>query len=392
MLGSVEAFSLFEAGGTPIPNARELLERFSSAGRFAGYREDPRQVEPGERLVVATDRWADLVFGEQGAELGDFDVLLTPEDYPWGYAEFARNLAGWPAVLRGPVGRHEAEPHLSRYGKALVRDGEVVPADKDAVALLQQTAARHTPEIEFVASRLHDEASRRTYARILSGTMDRMFHHYCERVFAAVQYFECVRWEPGMVVLNGGVQEGFEIPYLMALTEGSGTVLCIDPSGFSRLSAFARATLDRFPARLLAYPYAIWSESGSQRLPVAENGAVLSQYKDRNVHALEEVAFECRSIDDLVEEQGLDRVDLIKLDIEGAEPAALQGMSRTLQTFRPQLAISIYHWPEHMWKLPARLMTSLSDYAFFVRHYAYGRWECILYAIPLERCVPAAPA
>src|SRR5690606_2150972 len=56
---------------------------------------------------------------------------------------------------------------------------------------------------------------------------------------------------------------------------------------------------------------------------------------------LREVAFECRSIDDLVAELGLDRVDLVKLDVEGAEPFVLEGMRRTLATHRPQLAISI---------------------------------------------------
>lgn len=75
----------------------------------------------------------------------------------------------------------------------------------------------------------------------------------------------------------------------------------------------------------------------------------------------------------------------MKLDVEGAEPAVIDGMTATLARHRPQLAISIYHWPEHMWELPLRLAAMLDDYDFHVRHYSYGRWECILYAVPRER-------
>lgn len=45
------------------------------------------------------------------------------------------------------------------------------------------------------------------------------------------------------------------------------------------------------------------------------------------------------ALDDLAESEGLGRLDLVKIDIEGAEPAALRGARRTLGRFRPVLAI-----------------------------------------------------
>lgn len=233
-------------------------------------------------------------------------------------------------------------------------------------------------------SQLADEESRKCYAGLLFGSMDGLFERYCAHVFRTVQYFECLHWTPGMVILNGGVQEGFEIAYYVALSGGDATIVCIDPAGLSKLSDFAKATVKSVPRAIVDYPYALWSESGSQSLPIANNGAVLSQYKDRNIHGLRELTFECRSIDDTVAELHLDRVDLIKLDVEGAEPAVLRAMSRVMSSFRPQLAVSIYHWPEHMWELPKHLMSSLVGYDYYIRHYSYGRWECVLYAIPSE--------
>ena len=51
---------------------------------------------------------------------------------------------------------------------------------------------------------------------------------------------------------------------------------------------------------------------------------------------------------------GLDEVlrgfhpNLIKMDIEGAEPEALRGAQTLVAENRPRLAISIYHGPEHL--------------------------------------------
>ncbi|MBS0208140.1 MAG: FkbM family methyltransferase [Planctomycetes bacterium] len=47
------------------------------------------------------------------------------------------------------------------------------------------------------------------------------------------------------------------------------------------------------------------------------------------------------TIDEFVARRGLSRVDMIKLDIEGAELSALQGSRRTLETYRPWLIIEV---------------------------------------------------
>jgi FkbM family methyltransferase len=49
------------------------------------------------------------------------------------------------------------------------------------------------------------------------------------------------------------------------------------------------------------------------------------------------------TIDDVVAELNLSRVDYIKMDIEGAEVQALRGATGTINRFRPQLAIATEH-------------------------------------------------
>jgi FkbM family methyltransferase len=48
-----------------------------------------------------------------------------------------------------------------------------------------------------------------------------------------------------------------------------------------------------------------------------------------------------RTIDEIVQTQGLARVDVIKMDIEGAEFGALTGARQTLERFRPTILIEV---------------------------------------------------
>jgi hypothetical protein len=86
------------------------------------------------------------------------------------------------------------------------------------------------------------------------------------------------------------------------------------------------------------------------------------------------------SIDDYVARQGLTRVDFIKMDIEGAEDAALSGAAETIRRFRPKLAISAYHKPDDMIVLPRRIRSILPAYSFYLEHYTIHQEETVLYA------------
>jgi FkbM family methyltransferase len=54
---------------------------------------------------------------------------------------------------------------------------------------------------------------------------------------------------------------------------------------------------------------------------------------------------EAKTLDGVAQELGLERINFIKSDVEGAERHALLGASNTLAS-RPKLAISSYHYPD----------------------------------------------
>ena len=74
----------------------------------------------------------------------------------------------------------------------------------------------------------------------------------------------------------------------------------------------------------------------------------------------------------------------IKMDIEGAEMSALVGARETLLSHRPRLAISLYHLPYDVIRIPIHLMSLLHNYAWFIRCYGAHGYDTILYGLPLE--------
>ena len=84
------------------------------------------------------------------------------------------------------------------------------------------------------------------------------------------------------------------------------------------------------------------------------------------------------TIDNLVKE----KVDYIKLDIEGAEQDAIDGAKVTIKKYKPILAICIYHKAEDWYKIPQKVFAIESQYDVYLRHYMEGIFETVMYFIP----------
>lgn len=72
--------------------------------------------------------------------------------------------------------------------------------------------------------------------------------------------------------------------------------------------------------------------------------------------------------------------DYIKLDIEGSELAALNGMRRMIETHRPRLAVCLYHKPQDIWELPEWISARYDR--FYVRQHGGFGFDTVLYALP----------
>jgi len=131
-----------------------------------------------------------------------------------------------------------------------------------------------------------------------------------------------------------------------------------------------------FEDGVLTLPHAAWSHSCRLRLAEVRGGMIsVSEAPDGDLVAA--------PIDAGVHEP----VDLIKMDIEGAEVSALHGCTRTLACL-PDLAIAAYHRPEDLVALPGFLNDhgySHPGFALHVGHYSDCLDDTILYWLKNKR-------
>jgi FkbM family methyltransferase len=100
----------------------------------------------------------------------------------------------------------------------------------------------------------------------------------------------------------------------------------------------------------------------------AEGGRLSEQSEDKMI-------VEC--IDDVIKEP----VTFIKLDVEGFEMDTLIGASKTIQKYKPTLAICVYHKAEDLYELPLYIHKLVPEYKLYLRHHSAGVAETVLYAV-----------
>ncbi len=88
------------------------------------------------------------------------------------------------------------------------------------------------------------------------------------------------------------------------------------------------------------------------------------------------------TIEQALREAGLDRVDFIKMDIEGAELNALKGAEAAIRKHRPKLAISLYHRPDDFDEIPRWIDGLQLDYDFYLDHHTLYQNETVLFGVP----------
>lgn len=87
---------------------------------------------------------------------------------------------------------------------------------------------------------------------------------------------------------------------------------------------------------------------------------------------------------DMADDLGLEELDFVKLDIEGAEREALSGMRNTIKKCRPDLAICAYHKQDDLIMLPKIIREMDAGYTFYLRQYMRTPVDTVLYAVGRE--------
>ena len=82
---------------------------------------------------------------------------------------------------------------------------------------------------------------------------------------------------------------------------------------------------------------------------------------------------------------GREQPSFLKLDVEGFEESALRGAINLITRHQPVLAVSAYHYPADLWKIPNLIHELNPDYCLLMRHYTREIDDTVCYALPRRR-------
>ena len=167
---------------------------------------------------------------------------------------------------------------------------------------------------------------------------------------------------PGDIVLDCGANVG--VFTRKALSRGAKLIVAIEPSPITLKALRRNLEAEIRDGRVIVYAKGVWDQDGELELtqdPSNEgtNTLVLAPGSTRP-----KVRVPLTTIDHIIAELKLPRVDFIKMDIEGAEKQALKGGADTIKHFRPRMSLSSEHLKDDFTAIPALVRSIEPRYAY----------------------------
>ncbi|MFZ5494477.1 MAG: FkbM family methyltransferase [Verrucomicrobiota bacterium] len=236
----------------------------------------------------------------------------------------------------------------------------------------------HAGEIRELAASLADEESQETLARDLER---RLHGRFSPAAPAPDQYFPpFIAWRTDEVLVDAGAFDGDTLAEFLRRSDGGfRAYLAIEPDAASleKLRGRVAGLPEPVRGKISILPVALHDRDGE--LAFSGGGTVESAITPRGRSTVQ-----TRRLDGLLAGHP---VTILKLDIEGAEPAALCGAAQLLATQQPLVAACCYHLPDDLWVVPRMLRQHLPNHRVYMRCHGYDGWETVCYAVPAERVV-----
>lgn len=188
-----------------------------------------------------------------------------------------------------------------------------------------------------------------------------------------------IKVEKGDTVIDGGGCYGDTALYFSFLAGQTGKVFSFEfiPSNINLFKQNTNLN-PSICSNISLVPFPLWDKS-DVNIYYKDNGPGSIVNLDGNFDF--EGITQTISLDDYVEKYNIEKIDFIKLDIEGAEFNALQGAKSLIIRDRPKLAVALYHSVEDFDRIPRFLKTINPDYKFYFHHATINKEESVLFAV-----------
>ena len=165
--------------------------------------------------------------------------------------------------------------------------------------------------------------------------------------------------QPGSVVVDVGGHVGVFTHF--ALKRGAAKVIAFEPQP-TNAACFKRNLKNEIDSgRVILIEKGLWSSGGVLKLYTGGKNSGMASMVLKDSESYVEVPVV--TLDQIVDELKLERVDYIKMDIEGAEREALAGSVKTMKNYRPVVMLDFYHRPDDPQVLPGLLKKAHADYS-----------------------------
>ena len=149
---------------------------------------------------------------------------------------------------------------------------------------------------------------------------------------------------PGMVFLDAGANEGIYTVFASHCVGDTGSVWAFEPSRREMEHLTANVRLNGL-ANVRTFCLALADEDADADLSIARDDHAghntLGQFIYAETELSRHESVPLRRLDSLLQENSLERLDFLKIDVEGAEMRVLAGARDALSRFRPLILVEV---------------------------------------------------
>lgn len=352
------------------------------------------------QLKTATDV---IIFGAGGSGDWTADVLRKNDITPRCYCDNSVRKQG---KVHNSLDVLSFESAISRYPKASICvasmwQEEILkqiiaydPKLEERTYNLLLTMAWETTNHIFVSSEetyikdkllcfeklyhdLADEISKKTLRGILNYRLTRNKNYLDEIKSSENIYMDDTIWRgfapnENFYIIDGGAYDGDSAEEFIEKWGDQATLhlYCFEASRANCHFIEDKQALF-YPHRIFVHNSALWDISGCEL--VFSDSCLSGKITEKGSKCV---------VTEKIDDIDFERVDFIKLDIEGAERNCLEGARKTIEKYHPRLAICAYHLQDDLLVLYEFIKSLHGSYDIKLRHYKDSSGDTILYGIP----------
>jgi len=230
---------------------------------------------------------------------------------------------------------------------------------------------KNKKKIKLVFSFFKDEESKKVYINIIRFRLTFDISVFNKIKDNNSEYFDkkIIKLSPKEVFLDGGAYDGDTIKMFIKKSKNIfNKIYAFEPDdkNFIQLNKYINKLSDE---RIISYKIGLGKIK--EKLHFTNEGNLQSKITNKSKILIKILPIDF--LKDII-------FTYIKLDIEGFEKQALIGAIKTINKYKPKLAICVYHNIEDLWEIPYLINKVNKNYKFYLRHYTNFLFDTICYA------------